>query len=200
MDTRAKRKIIRGGKIVGKAILVTLAMGGILVAGAVAPNLFIAIQKILDARNTFPTDNQKKREKKVYDTFAYLRKRGLIKMENRGKQLYISLTPEGKRRAKKCQIDFLEIKQTKIWDGKWHIMLFDIQEKKRLSREALRGKLKQLGFYQMQKSVWLHAFPCEPEITILKNFFGLSDSECLCFEIGDLPTSLESKIRMYFGV
>ena len=55
--------------------------------------------------------------------------------------------------------------------------MFDIVQPKRRHRNALRGKLEELGFVLYQKSVWLHAFNCKDEIAILKDFFGLKDSE-----------------------
>jgi len=48
---------------------------------------------------------------------------------------------------------------------------------KKLSREAFRGKLKEMGFYPFQKSIWIYPFNCEAEIELLRKFFGLSDKE-----------------------
>ncbi|PIS39221.1 MAG: hypothetical protein COT33_03145 [Candidatus Nealsonbacteria bacterium CG08_land_8_20_14_0_20_38_20] len=115
--------------------------------------------------------------KRVYDTFYKLEKKGLIKIEKKNHQIYISLTKEGKKRAGMFQIDSLEIKKPKKWDRKWRILIFDIAQLKKLYREAFRGKLKELGFYQLQKSVWVHPFDCGPEIDLLKDFFGLSQKE-----------------------
>lgn len=75
------------------------------------------------------------------------------------------------------QIDSLKIKKPRKWDGKWRLVFFDISNLKRIYREAFRGKLKELGFYQLQKSVWVHAFNCQAEIELLKDFFALSDKE-----------------------
>ena len=75
------------------------------------------------------------------------------------------------------QIDDLKIKKPKKWDRKWRVLIFDIAQLKKIYREALRGKLKVLGFYQLQKSVWVHPFDCKAEIKMLKDFFGLSDRE-----------------------
>ena len=66
--------------------------------------------------------------------------------------------------------------------------MFDISQVKKIYREAFRGKLKELGFYQFQKSVWAHPFDCRPEIDLLRTFFGLSEKElCLVVveEMGD---------------
>ena len=57
------------------------------------------------------------------------------------------------------------------------MLTFDIAHKRKILREALRGKLKQLGFRQFQKSIWIHPFDCRVEIALLKVFFGLTDKE-----------------------
>ena len=119
----------------------------------------------------------KKRRRKFTNTFYYLKKQGLIDIENRGGQIYISLTKEGKTRAGKYQIDDLEIKKPKKWDGRWRILIFDIEDKHRIKREALRGKLRDLGLYKLQESVWVYPYKFYEEIDLLRNFFGLKKSE-----------------------
>ena len=75
------------------------------------------------------------------------------------------------------QVDDLEIKRPKRWDGKWRIVIFDISQLKKFYRELFRGKLKELGFYPLQKSVWIHPFECRDEIEVLREFFGLTQDE-----------------------
>jgi len=75
------------------------------------------------------------------------------------------------------QIDALKIKRPKKWDKKWRIIVFDISELKKLYRDAFRGKLKELGFYPLQKSVWICPFDCRDEIELLREFFGLKEKE-----------------------
>lgn len=41
------------------------------------------------------------------------------------------------------------------WDKKWRIVIFDIPERSRLSRERLRFFLKDLGFKMLQNSNWI---------------------------------------------
>jgi hypothetical protein len=127
-------------------------------------------------------------KKKVYDNFYYLRKQGFIDITQKGHQIYISLTKEGRKKASLFQIDSLKIKRPKKWDGKWRIVIFDISQLKKIYREALRGKLKELGFYPLQKSVWIHPFDCQAEVELLRDFFGLSEKEIrliLAENIGD---------------
>ncbi|MDP2926881.1 MAG: hypothetical protein Q8N65_01965 [bacterium] len=115
--------------------------------------------------------------KKIYDTFYHLRRRGLIESRIEGKQIYINLTEEGKKKAGYFQINDLKIKRPKIWDKKWRLVIFDISELKKTHREAFRGKLKEMGFYLLQKSVWAYPFDCEAEIELLRDFFSLKEND-----------------------
>jgi len=114
---------------------------------------------------------------KVKANFYSLLRGGYIKVEKRGKQIYISLTEKGKAKASWMQIDELKIKRPKKWDGRWRIVVFDISQLRKIYREAFRGKLKELGFFPLQKSVWICPFDCEAEIELLRDFFGFSQEE-----------------------
>lgn len=120
---------------------------------------------------------RKYKKRKVHDTFKRLRIKGCITIERKNHQIYISLTEEGKKMAGWLQINSLSIKRPKKWDRNWRIVIFDIAQLKRIYRDALRSKLKELGFYPLQKSVWAHPFDCRDEIKLLKEFFGLKDIE-----------------------
>jgi DNA-binding transcriptional regulator PaaX len=54
------------------------------------------------------------------------------------------------------------------------LVIFDIPEAYRKHRVAFRNKLKQLGFAQFQKSVWIHPYECENEISFLTEFLNIS--------------------------
>ena len=62
------------------------------------------------------------------------------------------LTENGKRKALTYQIDEMKIKKAQKWDKKWRIVLFDIPEKKKKIREALRHHLKNLDFLNIKKA------------------------------------------------
>lgn len=153
-----------------KDILSCLFVGGAIALAATSPYF---IQNLVSGYKRW----NKYSKRKVSTTFDQLRRAGVISIETRNKQIYISLTPEGRKKAGMFQINSLEIKRQKQWDGKWRLLTFDIGEKKKFIREALRGKLKQLGFYPFQKSIWIHSFDCVAEIELLKEFFGLTDKE-----------------------
>jgi DNA-binding transcriptional regulator PaaX len=153
-----------------KDILQCLAVGGLIIIAATSPYF---VHQLMASQKKF----QRYKRKKFSDTFSRLKREGLIKVEMRGHQVYISLTKKGKAKAGWMQIDSLKIKKPKKWNGKWWLVIFDIAQLKKQHREVFRGKLKELGFYPLQKSVWVYPFPCQAEIELLRDFFGLSKKE-----------------------
>ena len=153
-----------------KDILEWLVIGGAICIAATSPYFFVNLLKNFKKGKKYPKKN-------LSNTFHRLRKRGCIEINRKGNQIYIKLTEEGKKMAGWLQIDALNIKRPQKWDRKWRIVIFDISELKKFYREAFRGKLKELGFYPLQKSVWVHPFECRDEIELLRKFFGLDQKE-----------------------
>ena len=67
----------------------------------------------------------------------------------------------------------LKIKRPSRWDGIWRIVIFDIPDRHKWARDTLRKQLKVMGFYQMQKSVFVSAFPCEEELKFLSSLLNV---------------------------
>jgi len=85
----------------------------------------------------------------------------------------IKITKKGETRLRSFSIDLIEIKKPKKWDGKWKLVMFDIPMRFTKGREALRYHLKDLNFFQFQKSAWIYPYPCEDEIIFISDFFGV---------------------------
>ena len=143
-------------------------------SGAIATTLVIpnAIQ-VLDKplkRYLNRLDNRA-RERELRRVVTYMKKQGLVKgsYENG-----LIVTENGKKRAVKADFEQLTIKQPKIWDKKWRLVLFDIPEQHKRGRDYLTTKLKVLGFQQLQQSVWVYPFPCRSEIETVSIAFVVS--------------------------
>ncbi|MDP2668530.1 MAG: CRISPR-associated endonuclease Cas2 [bacterium] len=85
----------------------------------------------------------------------------------------IVLTEKGRLRAMQFSIDDLKIKLPTRWDKKWRVVMFDIPEKNRQARDALRSKLRELGFYELQKSVFVFPYECKDEIDFVIEVFDI---------------------------
>lgn len=112
--------------------------------------------------------------------------------------LHVILTKEGVKKAYKLRVDDLSLERPRRWDGRWRIVAFDIAEKRKPAREALRETLKRFGFYQVQKSFFVHAYPCEAEIELIKEIFDIYDNELLCFSVDSIPRRQASLFKKKF--
>lgn len=98
---------------------------------------------------------------KLYD----LKKRNLIKSVIENNEHYFELTPEGAEVLKWSMIG--KSKRQGKWDKLFRLVVFDIPEEKKATRNVIRDKLNEIGFVQMQKSVFVYPFDCKRDIETL---------------------------------
>ncbi|MEK7118746.1 MAG: hypothetical protein AAB869_03995 [Patescibacteria group bacterium] len=91
--------------------------------------------------------------------------------DNRDGTLTLVLSEKGKERALTYNLEDLTIKKPANWDGKWRVVMFDIPERIKKVREALRMHLKKMGFCEFQKSVFVHPYPCDNEVEYIVEFY-----------------------------
>jgi len=100
-------------------------------------------------------------------------KKRLIRIIQKDDNDFLEITKLGKKELLRYDIDELEIEKSKAWDGKWRMVIFDIPEKFKNARVALSRKLKSMGFYGLQKSVFIYPYECENEIDFIREFFDV---------------------------
>jgi DNA-binding transcriptional regulator PaaX len=153
---------------VTKVILAVLAVGGILIIGAMAPNIFQAFGRYKQPRRYSP--------KTLRNGLYSLKKKGLVEIiRESGDKTIIRLTIRGESKIKELSADIMEISKMKKWDKKWRIVIFDIPDKYKKAREALRRKLIEWNFYKLQESVWAYPYPCEDEVLFICHVFGIEN-------------------------
>ena len=152
-----------------KFLLAFLAAGPLLIAGAALPGLLSATKSISHSKKYSKTQLQ--------NAYKNLHHRKLIEIIEEGDDKFkVQLTNTGKKRAREFSFDLLRIQKPKKWDGKWRILVFDIPSyptNYNQARNALRNKIKELGFYQMQKSVWVYPYECTDEILFVAEAFSV---------------------------
>ncbi len=109
---------------------------------------------------------------KLNRALKYLEKLGHIKTADQNGELFVKLTKKGKLNAllKKLNAGAL---RPKTWDGKWRLIIWDIPESSHLQRDQLRYFCKNLGFYLLQKSVFITPHPLSPAAVIYLKESGL---------------------------
>lgn len=111
-------------------------------------------------------ENLKKEIRKLYRSKLVEGKENLD-----GSFTYV-LTDKGKFKALTYYFQEMKIKENH-WDKKWRVVIFDIPENLKKARDALRWKLKQLGFHELQKSIFVFPYECKDEIDFVIEVFHL---------------------------
>ncbi|MEK7175295.1 MAG: hypothetical protein AAB693_00615 [Patescibacteria group bacterium] len=82
------------------------------------------------------------------------------------------LTEDGKNVVLQFDLEKIKVQKMENWDGKWRIVMFDVPEKLKKVREALRFHFKDIGLIEFQKSIFIHPFPCQKEIEFIIEFYN----------------------------
>ncbi|GEM_PF-243273 len=146
--------------------LALVILAGVVVVATVAPGLSILARGY--RRSNAYSRNQ------LNGAFQNL-KRGKYIEESKGLdgKPRVELTKKGEAFFQKMLFEDVQLTHPPVWGGKWQFVLFDIPIKYTKAREALRWRLKALGLYQYQKSVWVYPHPCEKEILYVADYFGV---------------------------
>lgn len=95
-------------------------------------------------------------------------RRGLVKVIETNVGHVVQITKKGRTEKLKFDLTNMVIPVQDTWDGKWRMVFFDIFTTKDKVRREFRQRLKTLGFYPMQKSVYVYPYPCSKEIQFLR--------------------------------
>lgn len=169
-----------------RIILMTVAIAGILAIAVLAPNALQILGPFL-------------KKKKKYNLKYYLNQKaqklikdGLLKINVENGKQFISLTEKGER-----QLLYYKVteKKKQKWDSKWRVVIFDVWENTRVKRNLLRTEIKDFGFIQLQRSVWIYPYECAEFIELLKT--DLSFGKNIRYMIVD-KLDHDEKLRKYF--
>ncbi|HLB32446.1 MAG TPA: hypothetical protein VJL27_02735 [Patescibacteria group bacterium] len=95
-----------------------------------------------------------------------LKRRGYLEVVEVDNKKALKLTIKGKLKT------FIRRKSHE-WDGRWRLVAFDIEEKRRSTRDVFRSNLRLLGFKPMQKSLWISPYDVSEEIEELLDLLNL---------------------------
>jgi DNA-binding transcriptional regulator PaaX len=152
-----KNKNVEIAKIVLKCLIIGGATVTVLALPGMAQTLTIFMKK----------DKNYRFRKTLYE----MRRKKMVKMYYKNGEEIIEITEKGKKRLLKYEFDDIKIRIPKKWDGLWRIVIFDIPEKRKKARDAVNIKLKDLGFYPIQKSTFIFPYECRNEIDFVAEHF-----------------------------
>ena len=153
---------------VNKKVLLLLS-GGLALSLTRRPDAYFRIMKNI-AKEWKKINERSLREsiKKLYQSKIIDYK------ENNNGTVELILTDAGKKKILLYDLEKLKIDKPPKWDNLWRLVIFDIPENKKQARMAMSSKLKELGFYPMQKSVFIHPYECKDEIDFVTELFNIA--------------------------
>lgn len=159
-EVEAKKK--RGRKFLRDILLTSIALSGVVLVAAIAPNALAQLKHL-------PAMKRARLRYRARTTLGRLAMQGLIKFEMRGGKSYARITSAGREALLfEEQKVSLHDKKKRRWDKRWRIIIFDIPERRRKVRDRLRMTMRELGFARLQDSVWVYPYDCEDLIALLK--------------------------------
>lgn len=135
----------------------------------ILPNALIGLEKPLEILDKGL--DKRARDREARRIIYYAKERGLLTGDY---EHGLEITDKGTKRLKDREITGVVIKSPSEWDHLWRLVFYDIPEAHKSGRDKLTAKLRDLGFFQMQRSVWIHPFPSRDVIEHITSTYGLA--------------------------
>ncbi|MBP9751592.1 MAG: CRISPR-associated endonuclease Cas2 [Candidatus Moranbacteria bacterium] len=149
-----------------KMLLFGVAGAGLLASALVAPNVIGAIGKLY----VMTKDEERGYRSYAKTAIGRLKKKGFVETVHENGKIFYRLTEAGERQLLKYRLKENALKK-KRWDGKWRLVIFDIQETRRYARDRWRDEIASFGFIRLQDSVWVSPYESEELVSLLKTEF-----------------------------
>jgi predicted transcriptional regulator len=96
---------------------------------------------------------REKNRKRFSQIIKNLKNKGYLNVKDIENRKAVMITPRGMKQLFEIELKVGE--KNKRPDKKWQMILFDIPEVSRRSRDLFRKQLKYLGYQNLQKSIWV---------------------------------------------
>lgn len=161
--------MLRGNSLT-KEILFMAVAGPILLSSLFLPNAPQILKPLIKWRKNWDKIDRRR----IQEAIKRLNKKRLINLIEKGDKIYLEITERGNKLLKNFDYDELKLPNPKTWDKKWRLVTFDIPDKKKRERNVFSEKLKDLGFYPLQESVFIYPYDCRDEIDFICEFLSIN--------------------------
>ncbi len=190
-ENKSKRRRERLGHI-AKAVLVTLAISGVILTAVAAPNAIQILGPLLKKKKLRFNDRS------LDSSLERLKKERLVELATENEKDVLRITEKGKQRIRYFELEKLILTVPPKWDRQWTIILYDVPEEHKKARDAFNVQIKQIGCFPIHKSVFVHPTDCRDEIDYIAELMGL-DKFIFHFRTNSLGKK-EFTARKYFRV
>jgi hypothetical protein len=159
-------------KNAGQIVLALAAAAGVVAVSVIAPNALKLFKSVPAIRRSLRKSNRP--AKRVAETFYYLKRQGYVKLIQQGSEVLVELTEAGHKRLLVMNFQNPKISKQTKWDGKWWFVLADIPTKEhRNQANVLRRKIRRLGLYPLQRSVWVYPYNPKDQIAFICGYLHI---------------------------
>lgn len=144
-------------------LLRSLAVAGVISIALIAPKM-TRLLKELDR----PAKNRAQLYRRITQGIKRLEKDGLVTVSGEYAKRRVKITEKGRKLMEQIEFGEYVIPEPAFWDGKWRVLIFDITEQRRRTRNQLRRLLGGAGFVRIQDSVWVYPYPCDEFVSLVR--------------------------------
>lgn len=144
-------------------LLRSLAVTGVISIALVAPKV-TRLLKELDR----PAKNRAQLYRRITQGIKRLEQDGLVTVSGEYAKRKVKVTEKGLKMLEQVEFGEYVIPEPAFWDGKWRVLVFDINERRRRVRNQLRRLLDGAGFVRIQDSVWTYPYPCDEFVSLVR--------------------------------
>lgn len=181
VDMRTKKAI--------DAALTVLGVAGLTGITIVAPNALQGLAPLLKKTSIKDLDHAR--------LLKEFKRQRLVYITQRGSEIHYTLTPAGAYRLQEVAVNELTIPRPSKWDKHWRLVAFDIPIAQSRSRQKFVNGLQALNFAMLQRSLWVHPFPCFDQIEQLAGHYNVLRYSSL-MEIDRLDGLSNQKLLRHF--
>ncbi len=201
-EFRLSPEAVKRLRTVGDVLLVTFVTAGIITLSAAAPNIFQAfktIQKISRhlSRIKHSPVHENQFSRMMSKSISHYVRKGYIKLIPQGNDYLVEVTEAGKKQAQVYNMQTLQLTRRGVWKGGWWMTLADIPTELNDEASYFRKKIKELGLYRCQKSVWLYPYDIRSEIQFVAAYYGV-DRYITIIQVVALEPEDQQKAKQFF--
>lgn len=174
-------------------LLRSLAVVGVISIALMAPKM-TRLLKQLDR----PAKNRAQLYRRITQAIKRLEQDGLVTVSGEYAKRRVKITEKGREVMERIEFGKYVIPEPAFWDGKWRVLIFDINEKRRHVRDQLRRLLEGAGFVRVQDSVWVCPYPCDEFVSLVRAHLKSGVGELRVFVAEALES--DKALREHFRV
>ncbi|MEK7060491.1 MAG: CRISPR-associated endonuclease Cas2, partial [Patescibacteria group bacterium] len=176
-------------------LLRTLVVAGVVSIALIAPKM-TSLLKHLDR----PAKNRAQLYRRIAQGINRLEKDGLVTVTGEYAKRRVKITEKGMKVMERIEFGKYAIPEPAFWDGKWRVLIFDINEKRRRVRDQLRRLLEGAGFARIQDSVWVCPYPCDEFVSLVRAHLKSGVGELRVFVAEALESDKALREHFHLGI